>query len=824
MDNITKYKAVIDQNEYLTNSFFSKSFLMLVFLVLISNSVIGQTTGDYRSVATGNWTTLSTWQQYNGSAWVAATSYPGQNPGTNDVSIEGGFSVTLSSTIPNSFNALLVGDNSGALDSLLISSNSSLNTLLVNILNGGIISWPNINTDLALPTAVIFLIDPGGLLDTSVPCSSNKTITIGGSIYASCNGGTGPNSFLNLMNAGGNIDYDYYQGAIDVTGFINGCSADAIYDTRGASPDRNAGSSWNNGGPLLNRWFMFTAPASGEINVTVDIGGSKGTQQRTQVALWEADGVTEVGSDWYQFNTQDVNIGALGLTPGATYYISVDSFNTGYDGTFTLCLDDAVDYDFYEGAIDVTGFINGCSADAIYDTRGASPDRNAGSSWNNGGPLLNRWFMFTAPASDQLNITVDITGTKGTNRRTQIALWEVDGITEVSSVRYLSDSEDVILRVPGLTAGNVYYISVDTFSSSYDGTFTLCLDSVFANSNDIVINEVLFDQSSTTSATNNDEFIELYNAGTVAVDLAGWQLIDGNLLVNDTDGTGNITGSTTPFTFVCSGSQVCSGSTTLQPGEYAVIWVGSQIASKDATNATFQAWLGRGASLNNSGDDMWLYDVSTTLVDYIAWGTNNAINDPPLPTIWDNTYQNTLDNTPKGQSISLTQNGVDGNASDCWEPTTSNDASVRCLGFAPTIDSDTSLRISSVGESNNGPADLSLSKIVDNVSPDQGSDITFTLTIENDGPSPARNIIVKDIIPVGFTYTHPNFSTTQGSVTFNIGTREFEWDLGTFFLNVGNTIDLTYTVTVDVCGEFTNQVEITNSSRLDPDSTPGNGF
>jgi hypothetical protein len=33
---------------------------------------------QYRSVQSGTWTTLANWQQYNGSTWVAATSYPGQ--------------------------------------------------------------------------------------------------------------------------------------------------------------------------------------------------------------------------------------------------------------------------------------------------------------------------------------------------------------------------------------------------------------------------------------------------------------------------------------------------------------------------------------------------------------------------------------------------------------------------------------------------------------------------------------------------------------------------------------------------------------------------
>ncbi|MCG2463016.1 hypothetical protein K8352_19855, partial [Flavobacteriaceae bacterium F89] len=103
----------------------------------------------------------------------------------------------------------------------------------------------------------------------------------------------------------------------------------------------------------------------------------------------------------YVGSYDDVTMGYIGLVPGNTYYISVDSYNTSTYGTFTLCLEDQVDYDYYEGAIDVTGFINSCSPDAAYDTRGATPDKNAGSNWNNSGPKYNRWFKFTAPATGQ---------------------------------------------------------------------------------------------------------------------------------------------------------------------------------------------------------------------------------------------------------------------------------------------------------------------------------------------------------------------------------------------------------------------------------------
>src|SRR5690606_39863991 len=82
------------------------------------------------------------------------------------------------------------------------------------------------------------------------------------------------------------------------------------------------------------------------------------------------------------------------------------TYNTGGSGSFTLCLEDKVDYDFYEGAKDVSGIINACSADAEYTTAGASPDKNKASKWNIAAPNNNRWFKFTATTA-QINISVN---------------------------------------------------------------------------------------------------------------------------------------------------------------------------------------------------------------------------------------------------------------------------------------------------------------------------------------------------------------------------------------------------------------------------------
>ena len=69
-----------------------------------------------------------------------------------------------------------------------------------------------------------------------------------------------------------------------------------------------------------------------------------------------------------------------GMTIGNWYYISVDDDNT--PGTFTLCVDDTIDYDYPEGAFEITDPVNWCSPDAGFSNASATADSESGSCWD----------------------------------------------------------------------------------------------------------------------------------------------------------------------------------------------------------------------------------------------------------------------------------------------------------------------------------------------------------------------------------------------------------------------------------------------------------
>ncbi|BAY77139.1 hypothetical protein NIES25_35990 [Nostoc linckia NIES-25] len=255
------------------------------------------------------------------------------------------------------------------------------------------------------------------------------------------------------------------------------------------------------------------------------------------------------------------------------------------------------------------------------------------------------------------------------------------------------------------------------------------VDAVSPNVGKVIINEVLYKETGTNSSTN-DEFIELYNPSSSPVNLSGLKLADGHLTANDNDGLNGFS-----YTF--------PNGTTLQPGQYAVIWIGDNNANHQATGAAFQTWLGQTSKLNNLGDDIWLYDSQNKIIDYIAYGSGNEINTPPASVLnlWDNTYQSSLIGANTGQSISLTPNGQDTNLSACWEAATSGNASSRCPNYLPTRDTDTTgTRVTSVGENNNGAtttnAKLLLVKRITRIN---NQDLTEIVDGRSDVPNSAAN-------------------------------------------------------------------------------------
>jgi uncharacterized repeat protein (TIGR01451 family) len=110
--------------------------------------------------------------------------------------------------------------------------------------------------------------------------------------------------------------------------------------------------------------------------------------------------------------------------------------------------------------------------------------------------------------------------------------------------------------------------------------------------------------------------------------------------------------------------------------------------------------------------------------------------------------------------------------------------------------------------------DLELSKAISNATPDIGSDVTFTITVGNQGPSDATGVVVGDLLPAGLDYVADSgagvYEPTSGA-----------WTVG--FVPAGGVVSIDITATVTAAIPVTNTAEVTAANQGDVDSVPGNG-
>ncbi|MFT5580832.1 MAG: putative repeat protein (TIGR01451 family)/gliding motility-associated-like protein [Psychromonas sp.] len=104
-------------------------------------------------------------------------------------------------------------------------------------------------------------------------------------------------------------------------------------------------------------------------------------------------------------------------------------------------------------------------------------------------------------------------------------------------------------------------------------------------------------------------------------------------------------------------------------------------------------------------------------------------------------------------------------------------------------------------------SDLTLSKSVNNSTPDVGSNVIFAIAISNNGPSAATGVSVMDTIPAGYTFV--SSTATQGSYVLGTNT----WTVGGMALN--QTVTLYITATVNATGPYLNTASL-NAVENDP--------
>ena len=110
-------------------------------------------------------------------------------------------------------------------------------------------------------------------------------------------------------------------------------------------------------------------------------------------------------------------------------------------------------------------------------------------------------------------------------------------------------------------------------------------------------------------------------------------------------------------------------------------------------------------------------------------------------------------------------------------------------------------------------ADIQVGKAVDNLLPQVGQNVTFTVTVTNLGPTAASNIQLLDHLPLGLSYVPSTVS--QGTYDANTG----EWSVGGLVLNGVATLTVTGLVGTTAAPSVTNHATKLSSSPFDSVTT-----
>ncbi len=333
------------------------------------------------------------------------------------------------------------------------------------------------------------------------------------------------------------------------------------------------------------------------------------------------------------------------------------------------------------------------------------------------------------------------------------------------------------------------------FSEPFD------VDFVYSGQAEMKINEILYQEI--TSDSNNEEFVEFLVTKT------------GNLngyILSDQD--------TNYYAFP---------SFAVATGEYVVYHTGT--GTDSSSNGIHHFYRNSSPILNNTGDEVLLLKPSQDRItladgklfnaepfDYVAYETESNVDAIPtseagVTLSWDYSYATELDDADDGLSISLSPNGVDSDASACWEFTASGNANDNgCTGYIVTRDTNDDATLTySLGETNTALPDIKLSKTsVTIYDPINGTTnpkaipnalVKYTIDARNEGLGKADSdtLVLTDAVPAKMKMCVSTVSQCK-EVTFVDGTTSSELTLGTVKYSDNGGSDFTYTPTADAEG------------------------
>ncbi|WP_340075629.1 T9SS type A sorting domain-containing protein [Leptobacterium sp. I13] len=321
--------------------------------------------------------------------------------------------------------------------------------------------------------------------------------------------------YTNTFNITNNDDI---SNAVLIPDIRNWCSSLRAFCNIGATIEANnpAPSCWVNGnnspiGPNADKWFKFTATATGKVEVILKTNYVDGIQYG-MLALWDNTLTNIITCTPPQGQLINVRIATNNLTEGETYYIQVDNNNrkSFYTGFFGICVSETISHDFIEGAIDLTNNIAAeggtwCSDVRAYTTEDGTiePNNPEPACWVQGttriGPKNDKWFKFTATATGEIEAVLKTNFNDGIQYG-MLALWDSTFTNMIACTSPQGQLVDTKLTANNLVEGETYFIQVDSSNQKKGGTgpFGLCVSETISP---MVVSQTL-NESSVAVETN----------------------------------------------------------------------------------------------------------------------------------------------------------------------------------------------------------------------------------------------------------------------------------------------------------------------------------
>ncbi|OED42189.1 hypothetical protein AB833_07765 [Chromatiales bacterium (ex Bugula neritina AB1)] len=136
---------------------------------------------------------------------------------------------------------------------------------------------------------------------------------------------------------------------------------------------------------------------------------------------------------------------------------------------------------------------------------------------------------------------------------------------------------------------------------------------------------------------------------------------------------------------------------------------------------------------------------------------------------------------------------------------------------SPTYDNDPDNN-SDAAETDAVAADLELTKETSTDEAEIGDTVNWTLSLTNQGPDAATNIVIEDLLPDGVSYVSDSSTPDSPESVFDSETGL--WSIES--LEVGEAVTLTLETTVTDSGVIINTAQVTASDQVDPDSKVNN--